>query len=168
MKKKSKSRVASVITKILDFRKWSDLDRMKVFTAFVQAGFNRLFTSLREKTETPKDEKEGSSQASSEPSETFIAAQKKLNLNEQDLFLRQKALFRLSLLMLSLTLLIMGYAVYQLFQGAFHAFIVSVGAMSVAAALTFRYHFWYYQIKKRKLGCSMSEWFRDGLLGEKK
>jgi hypothetical protein len=33
------------------------------------------------------------------------------------------------------------------------------------AALTFRYHFWWIQIKKRKLGCTFDEW-KDETLKE--
>ena len=38
----------------------------------------------------------------------------------------------------------------------------------IALVLAFRYHFWYFQMKQHKLGCTFNEWYRQGLLGEKK
>jgi intracellular multiplication protein IcmV len=55
---------------------------------------------------------------------------------------------------------------YQLFYGSYQAAIVSFIILWIALVLAFRYHFWYFQIKNRKLGCTVYEWYR-GLLGDK-
>ena len=124
---------------------------MRSFTLYLSNGFKRLFV--------PQQNKEV---------ESFDEAATKLNLSDAALMTKQKALFRLSIVMLIAAGLILSYAGYQLFYGSFPAVIVSLIVTLIALTLAFRYHFWYYQIKNRKLGCTFDEWFKQGLLGEKK
>ena len=63
--------------------------------------------------------------------------------------------------------LIFVYAGYQFFYGSIKAFIVSLVVMLIALVLAFRYHFWYFQIKQRKLGCTFNEWYRRINRGER-
>jgi intracellular multiplication protein IcmV len=53
-------------------------------------------------------------------------------------------------------------------MGSIKAFIVSLVVTLIALILAYRYHFWYFQMKQRKLGCTFSEWYKQGLFGEKK
>lgn len=150
MKKKPGSRIVRVFTRIINVRKWFDWERMKAFTMYLVNGFKRLFVP-----QNPTHV------------ESFDEAAKKLKLNETDLLLKQNALFRLSIIMLIAAFIIFGYMGYQLFYGTFKATIISLVVVLIALVLAFRYHFWYYQIKHRKLGCTIKEWYRQGLLGEK-
>jgi intracellular multiplication protein IcmV len=158
MKKKSNSRVVGVFSRIFNVRTWSDWERMKSFTFFVGHGFRSLFLFDRETT--PDNEKPALT-------ESFTAAQEQLKLTDADLLNRQKALLRLSIFMTVLALFIVTYSVYHFYYGAYRAGLLSLVVMMISIALAFRYHFWYYQIKSRKLGCTVGEWFRNGLLGEK-
>lgn len=151
MKKQSESKIVRLISRILNVRSWFDWERMKSFTLYLVNGFKQLFV--------PQQNIE---------SESFKEATKQLDIDDATLLSKEKALFRLSLLMLLIAGLILGYAGYQLFYGSYKAVIVSFIVMLIALTLAFRYHFWYFQIKKRKLGCTFDEWFRQGLLGEKK
>ncbi|AOW53551.1 TPA: type IV secretion protein IcmV [Legionella pneumophila subsp. pneumophila] len=150
MKKKSGSRIVRVITRIINVRKWVDWDRMKSFTLYLVNGVKRLFVP-QEPTHV----------------EAFDEAVKKLKLNEADLIIKQKALFRLSVIMVIAAFMLLIYMGYQLFYGSWKATIISLVVVMIALVLAFRYHFWYYQIKQRKLGCTVKEWYRQGLLGEK-
>ncbi|HAT7073822.1 TPA: type IV secretion protein IcmV [Legionella pneumophila] len=150
MKKKSGSRIVRVITRIINVRKWVDWDRMKSFTLYLVNGVKRLFVP-QEPTHV----------------ESFDEAVKKLKLNEADLIIKQKALFRLSVIMVIAAFMLLIYTGYQLFYGSWKATIISLVVVMIALVLAFRYHFWYYQIKQRKLGCTVKEWYRQGLLGEK-
>lgn len=150
MKKKPGSRIVRVFTRIINVRKWFDWERMKAFTMYLVNGIKRLFVP-----QNPTHV------------ESFDEAAKKLKLNETDLLLKQNALFRLSIIMLIAAFIIFGYMGYQLFYGTFKATIISLVVVLIALVLAFRYHFWYYQIKHRKLGCTIKEWYRQGLLGEK-
>lgn len=151
MKKRSDSRIIKLLSSILNVRAWFDWDRVKSFTLYLVNGFKRLFI--------PQENNRV---------ESFDEAASKLDLNDAALLTKQNALFRLSMVMLVVAGLILGYAGYQLFYGSFKAALVSVVVTLIALSLAFRYHFWYYQIKHRKLGCTFDEWFKQGLLGEKK
>jgi intracellular multiplication protein IcmV len=151
MKKKSGSRIVRVFSRIVNIRLWFDWERTKSFTVALKNGIKFLFV--------PKK---------SAPSETFQHAVTTLKLNDEELLIKQTALLRLSILMLILAVLIFGYSGYHLFYGSFKAFLVSMAVTCIALALAFRYHFWYFQIKHRKLGCTVEEWYRQGILGEKK
>lgn len=149
MKKKSGSRIERIITRIVNIRTWFDWERVRSFTVFLIQGFKRLFVPQQ-----------------SAESESFDEAVSELKLTSTDLLIKQKALYRLSLVMLATAVLILGYVAYQLFWGSFKAALLSFVVMMIALVLAFRYHFWYFQIKEHKLGCTFQEWFRQGLLGE--
>ncbi len=151
MKKKSDSKILKLISNIFNVRYWFDWERVKSFSLYIYEGIKQLFVPQQ-----------------ANKAESFDDAVHKLNLNDANLLAKQKALFRLSILMVIIAGLIFSYAGYQLFYGSFKAVIVSLVVSLIALTLAFRYHFWYYQIKNQKLGCTFNEWFRQGLLGEKK
>lgn len=150
MKNKSGSRIVKVIKRVINIRTWSDWDRIKSFTSYLVNGFKRLFVPQKAVT-----------------TESFEAAMARMNISEADLNSKQKALYRLSQVMISTAILLFVYAGYQVFYGSLKATVVSLVVTMIALVLAFRYHFWYFQIKHRKLGCSFLEWYRQGLLGEK-
>lgn len=157
MKKKSGSRIVRVAVSIVNVPYWFDWARTKSSTAFLKSIMLRLFSI--EKANAVNDE-----DANPALTESFDTAQKELNLSNADLLLREKALFRLSILMLTMASAIFIYSGYHFFEGNFRAGIISIIVMMIALSLAFRYHFWYYQIKHRKLGCSFDEWLKKGLL----
>lgn len=150
MKKKSGSRIGRVLKRIIDVRTWLDWDRLKILSLALFAGIKKMFVPDKA-TEV----------------ESFDSAVKRLDITDADLEKKQTALFRLSMLMVVVGLLIGGYSIYHLFYGTFRATIVSLVVMMIAFVLAFRYHFWYFQIKQRKLGCTLQDWYRQGLWGEK-
>lgn len=150
MKKKSGSRIVRVLSRIFQVRTWFDWERVKGFTLYLGNGIKRLFIP-QQVTKV----------------ESFDAAMTRLRISNADLLLKQKALFRLSMVMVCAASLILIYAGYHLYHGAYKATIISLVVMLIALVLAFRYHFWYFQIKQRKLGCSFQEWFQHGLMGEK-
>jgi intracellular multiplication protein IcmV len=150
MKKQQGSRIVNVFSRIFNVRSWIDFDRTKSFTLYLVNGFKRMFVPQK-----------------NESGETFDEAMSRLNISEKELQDRKSALYRLSLLMSAAAILIFGYAIYHVLYGSYRAVIVSLVVMLIALALAFRYHFWYFQIKERKLGCTMQEWYRKGLLGDK-
>lgn len=147
MKSTPESRIASLLKRIFKIGYWSDAERVKSFFQYIQALFQRLF--VIESTATQ---------------ESFEAVQAHLKLTDEALFIKQQALFRLSLLMFVFALFMFGYTVYQCFHGYFFAIVLSFIVSLLALAFAFRYHFWYFQIKQKKLGCSLHVWFTDGLL----
>jgi intracellular multiplication protein IcmV len=151
MKIKRSTRLVKIVKQIFNVRAWLDYDRLKSFTVYLVAGFQRMFIP----------------QQRTDQGESFEAAIARLNLNAQELRAKQTALYRLSILMCTAASFIFIYAMYQLYYGGYRAVVVSLVLMLVALVLAFRYHFWYFQIKARKLGCSLSDWYRQGLKGDK-
>lgn len=151
MKNKSGSRIGRVITRIINIRSWVDWDRMKAFTRYLVNGFRKFFI--------PQKKGVG---------ESFEAAQKRLKLKDSDLLARQKGLLRLSILMVTIAFLLFAYSIYLFASRGYMGGVVGLVVMFVALVLAFRYHFWYFQIKERKLGCTIQEWFKQGLMGDKK
>ena len=100
--------------------------------------------------------------------ESFEAAKVRLKLTDQDLLIRQKGLLRLVIIMLSTAMLLFIYFLYNLYYARFAAVLMSSVVMLLALVLAFRYHFWYFQIKQQKLGCTLKDWFWQGLMGAPK
>ncbi|MGQ3889896.1 type IVB secretion system protein IcmV [Legionella sp. CNM-1927-20] len=155
MQKKSGSRVGNLFKTIFNVRAWTDFDRLNAFTQYLANGVKFLFIPQKKDI------------SSNEALTKFDAAMAAMNLTEADLIARQKGLYRLSLLMCFAAFGLLCYAIYHLFYGGIHAVVISLVLTLVALALAFRYHFWYYQIRERKLGCTFREWYRRGFLGEK-
>jgi intracellular multiplication protein IcmV len=160
MKKKLGSRIVNLFSRIIKVREWFDWARVKAITLALKDAIKSLFV-LQKKTKSE-------SESQNKPQQEFEAAVSEMKLTETDLSIKQKSLLRLALLMLSVALLIFIYGAYHLFNGSYKAAIVSLAIMMIALGLAFRYHFWYFQIKHRQLGCTFNQWYRQGLLGEKK
>ncbi|KTD66546.1 intracellular multiplication protein IcmV [Legionella santicrucis] len=152
MKKHHRSRIGNLFSQIFKIRIWFDWERMKAITVSLGNGIKHLFVPHQ----------------NIETEESFTDATTKFGLSDESLLSKQKALFRLSMLMLLSAVLILGYAGYQFYLGSMKAGLVSLVVTLIALVLAFRYHFWYFQIKQRKLGCTFNEWYRQGLLGAKK
>ncbi len=150
MKKKSPSSIGSYFRRMFDLRRWSDWDRTKINGRYLWQSVKKYFV--------PQDSKKN---------ESFESAKVRMNLSEPDLLLREKALLRLCLWMCFLAFCLMIYALFNLYQFHLRSFFASFMLVGLALTLAFRYHFWYFQIKARKLGCSIREWYQQGLRGKK-
>jgi len=90
-----------------------------------------------------------------------------MNLNEQDLSKRAKEFKTLVIVFGLFTIFLLVYTGHLFFNGHYQGAIVSIGVTFISLAQLFRNHFWLYQLKQRRLGCSVSEWFRCGVRGKK-
>jgi len=100
------------------------------------------------------------------PEETFDIAMKRLNISDKDLEIRVRHYKRNYLIFLLFALCMFSYGLYSIWNMRFLAFIVSTGLTCMCLGLSFKYHFWVFQIKNRRLGCSVTEWYYKGLLGQ--
>lgn len=150
MKKEKSSTIVNVFNRIINIRAWFDIERVKAGTVYLLDGMKKLFI--------PQSRTSG---------ESFEAAIAKLQLTEADLEIKKTALRRLSLLMVIVAGLIFIYACYNFIVGHFVAGGLSIIVMLIALVLGFRYHFWYFQIRQRKLGCTFYEWYTYGLRGKR-
>jgi len=150
MKNRSESRIVRIFKRIINVRLWMDWDRLKSFNLYMISVIKNLFIPQKPNV-----------------TESFEAAKKRLNLSDAVILARQKGLLRLTILMLSCAFLLFIYAIYLLFLGGYRGSLISLVVMCIALVLAFRYHFWYFQIKERKLGCTFHEWFTKCLMGGK-
>lgn len=149
MQKKEGSRIGRLFGSIFNVKQWSDWDRSKSMASYLKERITLLFVFQEHDANT----------------ESFEAAKKRMNLDDKQLAARGKSLFRLAWLMFGVAVLVVIYAIYQLLYGTYQASLSSIVLALVSLSLFFRYHFWYFQIKSKKLGCTLSEWFYKGLLG---
>ena len=91
--------------------------------------------------------------------ETFAEAMQRLNLTEADLEERSHRFLLYAYLFLLCACLSVVYGFYLLFAVASYAgFVLSLAVTALFLAQAFRFHFWFFQIKFRKLGCTFKEW----------
>jgi len=99
--------------------------------------------------------------------ETFEEAMRRFNLTEENIQQRIKQ-FKLYVgIFFGSALLLFGYLIYLLIVSAYMAFFATLGLMLLMLGQAFRYHFWVYQMTQRRLGCSLSEWFKNSILRKK-
>jgi len=97
-----------------------------------------------------------------EHKETFEEALIRLNITAEQLEQRRKEFTRLMIIYILIATAILCYSVfivvyYKNIMGFIMGFAISLYALTYA----FRYHFWIYQIKNKKLGCTIKDWFLD-------
>lgn len=100
--------------------------------------------------------------------ESFNEAQQRLKLSEQAMTEKAQDFFRVFLIYAIIAGFIFLYAFFLLFDGYFRSFFLAAVIGCLALANAFRYHFWYFQIKNKKLGCTLKEWREGHIDGGKK
>jgi intracellular multiplication protein IcmV len=101
--------------------------------------------------------------------ESFEEALLRLKLTPADLIQRSKEFTRLMWIWIFLFLVSIVYSAYLLYNQAFRGFYPCLGISVVILTQIFRYHFWLFQIKQRRLGCSFRDWLNGQfIIGEKK
>ncbi|WP_157966551.1 hypothetical protein [Fastidiosibacter lacustris] len=59
------------------------------------------------------------------------------------------------------------YALYLFIHGYILVGLMAISVLLLLLANAFKYHFWRYQLLKKKLGCHFKEWFSDLVKGVK-
>ncbi len=90
--------------------------------------------------------------------ETFEEALHRLQLSEHDLTQRKKEFLFLSLFFIVSALGLFIYTLHWAFLHFISATVISFCICAFCLAQAFRFHFWYFQVKERRLGCTVSEW----------
>ncbi|MES2998771.1 MAG: type IVB secretion system protein IcmV [Pseudomonadota bacterium] len=101
--------------------------------------------------------------------ESFQVALDRLKLSEADLCRRMKAFTRLMWIWILLFLISIAYSIHLLFENSLRGFFPCLGVTVIILTQIFRYHFWIFQIKQRRLGCGFRDWLTAQLtMGKKK
>lgn len=147
-KKQRLKRTRRFFSSVFNFRLWLDLTNLQNST--------RLLKSQAQDLLRPQ---QGRNRGD------FEQVKSRFNLSEQELKTRMRGLLTLSIVMVLFALGILSYAVYQFVAGTIQGGVVSLVLFVLALTLAFRYHFWYFQMKQRKLGCTWQEWLNYVLKG---
>lgn len=91
--------------------------------------------------------------------ESFEEAIARFGLTETDLFLKQRSCMVLAITFLCMAIVTLFNALYLFWRTAFFGGGFSVVLALCCLCLAFRYHFWVFQIRNRKLGCSVEDWW---------
>jgi intracellular multiplication protein IcmV len=107
----------------------------------------------------------GREQAESAPKkETFAQAMQRLNITEAGLQKRIRASTQVIYFCGVLVIPMLAYTFYMFKSGFYLSTFVCLMLTLLLGAYTFREHFNRYQMRRRKLGCTMAEWFRGTFL----
>lgn len=91
--------------------------------------------------------------------ETFEEAMHRLHLTEKDLRKQGQIYFLYALLFVGLAVSSLVIGFYFLFHHKTIAgWLLTICVSALFGVQAFRFHFWYFQIKHRKLGCTFEEW----------
>lgn len=123
-------------------RAWLDYDGLKSQTTMLWGTLKRVFTL-----------------AKPERQETYEEAMQRFGLSEAEaqergqLYLAYAYFF----LLFATSSIISGF--YLLFHHkTISGWLLAIAVTALFLSQAFRYHFWYFQIKHRKLGCTLQEW----------
>lgn len=94
-------------------------------------------------------------------SETFEQAMERLALTDEDLEQRKREFIRLTIAFIVIAILLLGYGAYWLFHGKAWITLIATFLSMYAFSQAFRFHFWLFQLRNKKLGCTFSEWFNS-------
>lgn len=132
--------------KVVDVRvdKWISLDYLKETTGHIRSILDDILIPKRARY-----------------SETFEEAMKRLSLTEADLVRQERDFTRLFYFFVALSTAIILYGLYLAFKGSFVPALIAFCLSLYSFSQAFRFHFWLFQIKHRKLGCTIKEWFNS-------
>jgi intracellular multiplication protein IcmV len=145
------SGIKKITKPFVDIPKWIDYQQL--------VKSNRSFYSFSKKFFIPE-------QATVE--ESFEDALQRLGVTEADLVQRRKEFTRLLWLWVALFFISFAYSLHLLSEQALRGFFPCLGFNLVILTQIFRYHFWIFQIKQRRLGCSFRDWLHALFFSGKK
>jgi intracellular multiplication protein IcmV len=128
---------------------WMDLDSLKDSNKTIIQSIKNLFTVDRPLRE-----------------ETFEQAVDRLELTEEDIKHAYKSYRRYAIWFCVIGLLVFLYSFYLLFRYfTFAGWLIGIASSALFFTQAFKYDFWAFQIKNKKLGSTFEEWKRS-VLGE--
>lgn len=131
-------------------KSWLSWDMVKDNTQYVKEGWDNI-------RKVPTAARE----------ETFEQAAERLQLTEADIKERQQSFLRLAIILVAFTIITLLYTLYLLWSAEFGGGVLAFVVSLISAVTAARYHFWYFQVKNRKLGCTVREWLDAKVQGDK-
>lgn len=131
------------------FSRWMGMSELKSNAA----GIKQLMRDLTKK-EAP------------EFKETFEEAIQRLNLTNDDVNKRALSFLKISMIYLFFAFCLCLYAIYLYFNNDVMGALMCLPIISVLLSFFFKEHFWYTQMKHRRLGLSFRDWLDSIFKGE--
>lgn len=100
-----------------------------------------------------------------EREESFDEAVTRLDVSETTIRARMRQCLGFALFFFIAGLCSATYTAYLLYSKEFAVSFLSIGVTSLLFSYAFRYHFWYFQIKNRRLGCTFKDWWQSKIKG---
>ncbi len=146
--------LGKMVKPLVNVPKWMDAKRITADASFISLLIKRILKPQKATIE-----------------ENFEESLVRLKLTENDLKDRYIEFRRLATIFFIVSLLLIGYLFYLIFDStgtvSWRAIVLSSTVFLIAFVQFLRFHYWVFQIKKRKLGCSFKEYFLSGILGIK-
>jgi intracellular multiplication protein IcmV len=93
--------------------------------------------------------------------ESFDEAMVRLQLTEQDVATRRAFFLRMAIFYAVFAVAVFSYGIYLFFSlGDVFPLIMALAVTAAALALWFKHHFWYIQMKQRRLGLTFDDWLK--------
>ncbi len=89
--------------------------------------------------------------------ETFEEAIVRLHLSEEDIRQRMRVCLTLSIIYSCLMILFLAYTIFLILHFSLGMILAALVTM-LMASFVYREHFWYFQMKTRKLGNTFQDW----------
>lgn len=99
--------------------------------------------------------------------ENFEEAAKRLHLSEKVIARKAADFLRLAIIFAVMGVVILVYAMTLGWRGDLSTFVLAFAVSLLAFGYAFRFHFWYFQVKSRKLGCTFYDWYSSSFKGDK-
>jgi intracellular multiplication protein IcmV len=144
--------IKKIIKPAVDVPKWIDYQQLVKSNRSIFGFIKKFFIPEQAKTQ-----------------ESFEEALLRLKLTPADLIQRNKEFTRLMWVWILLFCFSLIYSVYLLHNHALRGFFPCLGMSVIILTQIFRYHFWLFQIKQRRLGCGFRDWLNSQFIfGRKK
>lgn len=95
-----------------------------------------------------------------EREETFAQAVARFDLTDDMVAKVQKRYFTMALAFAVVAIIVLMIGIILVIDSVFSGFILALSIATLFFAQAFKYHFWYFQIKHKKLGCTFQDWYR--------
>lgn len=144
--------IKKIIKPAVDVPKWIDYQQLVKNNRSIFGFIKKFFIPDHAKTQ-----------------ESFEEALIRLKLTSADLMQRTKEFTRLLWIWIFLFFVSVSYSVYLLlYIHSLRGFFPCLGICIIILTQVFRYHFWLFQIKQRRLGCNFHDWFSYQFFNRKK
>ncbi|MFM8454670.1 MAG: hypothetical protein ACKOAD_06940 [Gammaproteobacteria bacterium] len=91
--------------------------------------------------------------------ESFEEALMRLEISEQQLNDMLMVFRNFFIFYFLFSLALFSYGMWLAFNANMPGFFMSLASCFLSASFAFRYHFWLFQLKQRKLGCNLKDWW---------